>query len=144
MIPLMEHSKNFTGGDGQGGGAFCPFCDEGRVAGAVAAAGSVFAVEDLYPVIEGHLLIIPRRHTPDFFSMTAEERSDALALVDMLAGRARASDPTVLGFNVGMNCGRAAGQTVMHAHVHLIPRREGNTADPRGGVRGVVPGRMSY
>ena len=56
----------------------------------------------------------------------------------------RASDPTVLGFNIGMNCGEVAGQTVMHAHVHLIPRRRGDTPDPRGGVRGVIPGKMSY
>lgn len=128
----------------QGMASPCPFCDEIRASQAVAAAGTVFAVYDLYPVTEGHLLVIPRRHTPDFFSMTGEERSDALSLIDLLADRARASDPSVAGFNVGMNCGRAAGQTVMHAHVHLIPRRAGDTPAPRGGVRGVIPGRMAY
>jgi diadenosine tetraphosphate (Ap4A) HIT family hydrolase len=124
--------------------ADCVFCSEVRAAAAVATHGSTFAVQDLYPVTEGHLLIIPRRHTPDFFSMTETERADTLALIDELRRRVTASDPSVLGFNIGMNCGEAAGQTVMHAHVHLIPRRRGDTPNPRGGVRGVIPGRMAY
>ena len=126
------------------GGAGCPFCDEERVAGAIILRGTVFAIEDIYPVTAGHILIIPRRHTPDFFSMTEVEKADALDLLNELSREARASDPTVIGFNIGMNCGEAAGQTVMHAHVHLIPRRLGDTSNPRGGVRGVIPGKMSY
>lgn len=125
-------------------GTKCPFCDERRVAGAVSVYGNVFAVEDVYPVTPGHLLIISQRHTPDFFSMTIEERADAFALIDEIGRWGRASDPSVLGFNIGMNCGEAAGQTIMHAHIHLIPRRKGDTPDPRGGVRSVILSRMSY
>lgn len=90
------------------------------------------------------MLVIPLRHTPDFFSMTEEERIDTLSLIDALARRLRTLDATVTGFNIGMNCGESAGQTVMHAHVHVIPRRQGDTPDPRGGVRGVIPNKMSY
>ncbi|MFZ0449517.1 MAG: HIT family protein [Desulfatiglandaceae bacterium] len=87
----------------------------------------------------------PRRHTPDFFTMTPRERRDAEALIlwlkddDILK-----HDPSVVGFNLGINCGEAAGQTIMHAHVHLIPRRLGDTPNPRGGVRGVIPDKMAY
>jgi len=105
---------------------------------------NVFAVEDLYPVTKGHLLIIPRRHTPDFFSMTEEEREGAFDLLEHLRLHIRAADHEVAGFNIGMNCGAVAGQTVMHAHIHLIPRRHGDTLDPSGGVRGVIPGKRKY
>ena len=122
----------------------CPFCDEQRLAAAVAARENVFAVNDLFPVTKGHLLIIPRRHTPVFFTMTEEERGSAFDLIDHLRSHIQTTDPDVRGFNVGMNCGEVAGQTVMHAHIHLIPRRHGDTADPSGGVRGVIPGRRKY
>jgi diadenosine tetraphosphate (Ap4A) HIT family hydrolase len=122
----------------------CPFCDEKRVAGAIAVRENVFALEDLFPVTKGHLLIIPRRHTPDFFSMTNEEKECAFDLIDDLRLRIQSADSEVGGFNVGMNCGEAAGQTVMHAHIHLIPRRHGDTQDPRGGVRGVIPEKRNY
>ena len=135
-----------AGGDSshQEAAELCVFCSEERAAAAVAARGSAFAVEDFYPVTEGHLLVIPRRHTPDFFSVTEEERTDALSLIDELVRRLRTSDATVTGFNIGMNCGESAGQTIMHAHVHVIPRRQGDTPDPRGGVQGVIPNKMSY
>ena len=122
----------------------CPFCDERRVAAAVASNGSVLAIRDLYPVTEGHLLILPRRHTLDLFSMTSQERNHALELIDTLRSDTQLKDPSILGFNVGVNCGAVAGQTVMHAHIHFIPRRAGDTADPRGGVRGVIPDKMNY
>jgi len=121
----------------------CPFCrPEGLEL--VAELGTVYAIRDGYPVTAGHLLVIPRRHTPDFFSLTEEEKRDTLSLLDRLWREALASDPTISGFNVGMNCGLAAGQTIPHAHTHLIPRRDGDTPNPRGGVRGVIPERMSY
>lgn len=125
-------------------GVECPFCEDKRIAGAVAVRDNVFAVDDLFPVTKGHLLIIPRRHTPDFFSMTEEERGGAFGLIDHLRLRIQSEDHEVAGFNIGMNCGEAAGQTVMHAHIHLIPRRHGDTQDPRGGVRGVISGKRSY
>jgi diadenosine tetraphosphate (Ap4A) HIT family hydrolase len=122
----------------------CPFCDEERVAGAIATHGNVLAIRDLYPVTEGHLLVFPRRHTSDLFSMTSEEKIQTLELIDRLRSEAQLSDPSILGFNIGANCGEVAGQTVMHAHIHFIPRRIGDTEDPRGGVRGVIPNRMKY
>lgn len=76
--------------------------------------------------------------------MTSAERSDALELIERLREELLNNDRSILGFNLGMNCGLAAGQTVMHAHIHLIPRRDGDTIDPRGGVRGVIPEKMKY
>jgi diadenosine tetraphosphate (Ap4A) HIT family hydrolase len=76
--------------------------------------------------------------------MTEKERRDAEALLLILKSRISAADRTVTGFNIGINCGESAGQTVFHAHIHLIPRRDGDTPHPRGGVRGVIPDKMSY
>ena len=106
--------------------------------------GAVFAIPDKYPVTPGHLLVIPIRHTPDWFSMTQGERLDADQLMSVLQARIRAEDKKVAGFNVGSNCGDVAGQTVAHAHIHLVPRRSGDVADPRGGVRGVIPEKRIY
>lgn len=142
----MEHTNDLaekTGPQHDGQDSDCPFCADERVATAVAALGKVFAIEDLYPVTAGHLLIIPRCHTPDFFSMTEAERLTAFQLIDQLKKHIEASDSSVLGFNIGINCGEVAGQTIKHAHIHLIPRRREDTLDPRGGVRGVIPGKMS-
>jgi diadenosine tetraphosphate (Ap4A) HIT family hydrolase len=106
--------------------------------------GSVFAIEDKHPVTPGHLLVIPVRHTPHWFSMTEGERLDADQLMRVLQATIRTEDKKVEGFNVGSNCGDAAGQTVGHAHIHLIPRRKGDIPDPRGGVRGVIPEKRTY
>ncbi len=124
--------------------ATCPFCDNERQNAAIASNGNVIALRDLYPVTEGHLLIIPRRHTPDLFSMTREERFQSFDLIDKLQEESLDEDPSILGFNIGVNCGEVAGQTIMHAHIHFIPRRRGDTSDPRGGVRGVIPEKMRY
>ena len=122
----------------------CPFCDAVRAGTFAEEHKSVVAIEDGYPVTEGHMLVITRRHTPDYFSMTGEERREADDLVRVLRARIIAADSTITGFNVGANCGATAGQTIPHAHIHLIPRREGDTPQPRGGVRGAVPEKMSY
>ncbi len=122
----------------------CPFCPGAIRSKIIEEYGSVIAIKDNYPVTEGHLLIIPRRHTPDFFSMTHDEAKDAEHLLRQLRERLIRQDSTITGFNIGINCGISAGQTIMHAHVHLIPRRDGDTPHPRGGVRGVIPGKMSY
>lgn len=135
-------SSHFQGGLKTGIDPDCPFCDPGKRV--VAENGTVIAIEDRHPVSPGHLLVIPRRHTPDYFSMTPREARDAEKLLRCLRNKIQESDPAVEGFNVGINCGEAAGQTVMHAHIHLIPRRKGDAPDPRGGVRGVIPGKMSY
>ena len=122
----------------------CRFCPSAIKPAVVAELDSVWAVRDPHPVTEGHHLIVPKRHSEDFFSMTEKERRDAEALILILKSRISAADRTVTGFNIGMNCGASAGQSVFHAHIHLIPRREGDTPHPRGGVRGVIPDKMSY
>jgi len=122
----------------------CPFCPAKVNSKIIEEYGTGFAIEDNYPVTKGHLLIIPRRHTPDFFSMTFDEAKDAEHLLRQLRERLLSLDATITGFNIGINCGISAGQTIMHAHIHLIPRRDGDTPKPRGGVRGVIPDKMSY
>ena len=120
----------------------CPFCamDAQRV---VDANDLAFVVRDGYPVNPGHTLVIPRRHVASWFDATDAERAAILALVDA----AKATLDGELhpdGYNVGINIGEAAGQTVMHLHVHLIPRFAGDVDDPRGGVRYVIPERGNY
>jgi diadenosine tetraphosphate (Ap4A) HIT family hydrolase len=122
----------------------CPFCSPETLSRAIAYYGTVFAIDDKFPVTPGHLLIIPRRHVADCFAMNEAERRDAETLLFRLRERILAGDPRVTGFNIGINCGQSAGQTIFHAHIHLIPRRDGDIADPRGGVRGVIPGRQKY
>lgn len=98
---------------------------------------------DGYPVSKGHCLIIPRRHVASFFECTREERVAMLELLD----EAKAMidrDHAPSGYNIGINDGTAAGQTVMHVHMHLIPRYAGDLADPRGGVRWVMPDKAAY
>ena len=102
------------------------------------------AIKDLYPVTEGHTLIIPNRHVESFFELTRDEE---IAMLDMLNSQRQELsqlDTTITGFNVGINDGEDAGQTIMHCHIHLIPRRKGDMESPRGGVRGVIPGKQSY
>lgn len=119
----------------------CPFCNGVKL---VSKNNSVFAIKDNYPVTKGHHLIIPFRHTDDYFTMTKTERDDATELIRVLKKKLEQKDPTITGFNIGMNSGESAGQTVMHSHIHLIPRRDGDTKKPRGGVRGVIPDKMDY
>lgn len=98
---------------------------------------------DRFPVSLGHALVVPRRHESDFFALPREEQ---LAVWDLAAGvrGALAEELGLTSFNAGVNAGEAAGQTVSHAHVHVIPRRPGDVPDPRGGVRWVVPDRAAY
>jgi diadenosine tetraphosphate (Ap4A) HIT family hydrolase len=102
-----------------------------------------FAVRDRFPVSHGHTLVIPRREIPTWFDATREEQ---LALLDLVEqARARLDDElSPDGYNVGFNAGIAAGQTVMHLHIHVIPRFDGDVPDPRGGVRHVIPARANY
>ena len=103
-----------------------------------------FAFYDAYPVTSLHTLIVPRRHAITYFDLHDPERRAINVLLDQTRHDVLAADKTVEGFNVGMNCGEVAGQTVMHCHVHLIPRRRGAVDRPRGGVRGVIPDRAAY
>lgn len=102
-----------------------------------------YAIYDKYPVGKGHMLFIPKRHVKDFFDITKEEREAIFELIDegkKLLDEKYSSD----SYNVGINCGEHAGQTIMHVHVHLIPRYIGDMKDPTGGVRGVIPEKMKY
>ena len=122
----------------------CPFCPPKVTKLVTAIHGSVFAILDKYPVTPGHTLVICQRHTQDYFTITSQERRDADALLMKLQAEIRQSDSTVVGFNIGMNCGEVAGQTIMHAHMHVIPRRQGDTENPFGGIRCVIPAQKAY
>ncbi len=109
----------------------------------VAENAQAFAIRDPYPVSPGHTLVITRRLVPTWFDATPDEQAALLDLVrDVKAALDRSHAPD--GYNVGLNAGAAAGQTVMHVHVHVIPRYTGDMPDPRGGVRGVIPGKQKY
>ena len=121
----------------------CRFC-QARDTWTVAEYGSVWLSQDGHPVSEGHHLVIPKRHAADLFAMTREERADADAMIQAIRAKLVEDDPTIAGFNVGMNCGKEAGQSIYHAHWHVIPRRAGDSKAKKGGVRGVIPEKMEY
>ena len=119
----------------------CPFCNLEREK--ILESELSFAIYDGFPVNEGHALIIPKRHTANYFDLSLEEQKDCIELLNRVKGLVQEKyNPS--GFNVGININEAAGQTVPHVHIHLIPRYEGDVEEPRGGVRGVVPGRRHY
>jgi len=103
-----------------------------------------FAIRDGSPVSEDHTLIIPKRHTSDYFNLVPAEVSAVNLLLQDQRKQLLESDRTIEGFNIGINCGEVAGQTIFHCHVHLIPRREGDVENPRGGVRHVIAGKGYY
>ena len=121
----------------------CPFCElpKERI---VAENELAIWFYDGYPVTKGHSLFIPKRHVSDYFNLFKPERNAIDALVEQARQELLAQDESILGFNIGANSGKVAGQTVFHAHLHLIPRREGDVENPRGGVRGVIPARQRY
>jgi diadenosine tetraphosphate (Ap4A) HIT family hydrolase len=123
--------------------AGCVFCElaTDRV---IASNSLAVAFRDAFPVTPLHTLVIPRRHAVTWFDLSDPERRALSILMDEARQAIMEADRTVQGFNVGMNCGEVAGQTIHHAHVHLIPRRKGDVDEPRGGVRGVIPGKQSY
>jgi len=102
-----------------------------------------FTVEDAFPVSPGHALIVSRRHVESFFELNVDEITAIMALLHSAKARLDESDRPS-GYNVGINIGQDAGQTVTHVHVHLIPRHAGDVAKPEGGVRNVIPGKGSY
>ena len=121
----------------------CPFCDppEGQVFLRNALA---YALWDGFPVTPLHSLIIPVRHIPDYFSLTEAELLACDELLRAARDRHQSQDPSIQGFNIGLNAGAVAGQTVFHCHFHLIARRTGDVENPRGGVRHLIPGKGSY
>lgn len=121
----------------------CPFCNLDPSREIIAESSLAFAIYDKYPVSKGHTLIIPKRHCPGYFELTAEEQEACWLMVNELqAFLTKKYDPD--GFNVGININSAAGQTIPHVHIHLIPRFKGDIPEPEGGVRGVIPEKRLY
>ena len=126
--------------------ANCLFCDiqsndRNRI---IAENNLAYAIRDGFPVTEGHTLFIPKRHVSDYFGLVQSEVNAINLLVQEQRTLLMASDSSVEGFNIGMNCGEVSGQTVFHCHVHLIPRRTGDVENPRGGVRHIIAGKGFY
>ena len=121
----------------------CPFCDRIAAGAMIAGNESAAALLDGYPLNPGHCLVVPRRHVADFFELSPSEQADIWSLVSELKVRLDA-ERAPAGYNVGINVGAVAGQTVWHAHVHLIPRHVGDVEDPRGGVRWVIAAKAPY
>ena len=122
--------------------ADCPFCfpNPGII---IAEQPLAVAIRDAYPVSPGHALIVPRRHVASWFDASPDERIAMMSLVDEVRRLQAAADPPA-GYNIGLNVGEAAGQTVAHVHLHVIPRYAGDVDDPSGGVRFVIPARGNY
>ena len=121
----------------------CIFCnlDQSRIEKENTYA---LSFKDLYQVTKGHTLFIPKRHVQSFFDLNINEKEAIFELLELEREKLIEQDNLITGFNIGINDGSDAGQTVMHCHVHLIPRRNGDMSDPRGGVRGVIPEKQSY
>ena len=124
----------------------CPFCniektaDKSRI---VYQDDTWIAIYDNYPVSEGHVLLIPKRHVETFFNLNMIELGSlgvTIGIIKMILDKKFHPD----GYNIGTNCGEVAGQTVMHCHIHIIPRYKGDMENPRGGVRGVIPEKQKY
>ena len=121
----------------------CLFCELG--AGRISDENELcVAIRDAYPVTPLHTLIIPKRHIADYFELYQSERNAIEAMLHQQRREIMDADSSVTGFNVGINAGQSAGQTIFHVHVHLIPRRDGDVDDPRGGVRGVISAKQKY
>ncbi len=121
----------------------CRFCNIGEER-LIAENDLAFAIRDGFPVTELHSLVIPRRHVSDYFELTEEELLACNELLRIVKEDILARDASVKGFNVGANSGLVAGQSIFHCHIHLIPRREGDVPNPKGGIRHVIPGKGAY
>jgi diadenosine tetraphosphate (Ap4A) HIT family hydrolase len=121
----------------------CLFCDlsKDRV---IAENELALVIRDGYPVTPLHSLVIPKRHVAELFDLGTSEMKACNDLLRRAKDAIKEEDDSIAGFNVGVNIGEAAGQTIFHCHIHLIPRRTGDVANPRGGVRHVIPGKGNY
>ena len=124
----------------------CLFCDVQTIdrSRIIEENELAYAVRDAFPVTEYHSLFIPKRHVLDYFGLSLSEVNAIHALLHSQKDFLLKLDPTIDGFNIGMNCGQTAGQSVWHCHVHLIPRRKGDVEFPKGGVRHVIPYKGNY
>ncbi len=121
----------------------CPFCEisGGRI---ISENELAYAIRDAFPVTSLHTLVIPKRHVRGYFELDPAELESCHQLLEREKAAIERGDRAVDGFNVGINDGEAPGQTIFHCHIHLIPRREHDVEDPRGGVRNVIPGKAAY
>ena len=118
----------------------CPFCNPDNI---LLENDLAFAKYDQYPVSPGHVLVMPKRHTASWFDLTAEEQTAMFVLANQ-AKKLLDERYAPAGYNLGINCGEAAGQTIMHVHLHIIPRYCGDVPNPRGGIRAVTAAKQDY
>ena len=121
----------------------CLFCNI-EESGCAHENDLAYASYDSYPVSEYHCLIIPKRHIKDYFDLSNEELIACNKLIKILKKEITNKDSSVKGFNLGTNIGKVSGQSILHCHFHLIPRREGDVENPQGGVRSVIPKKQHY
>ena len=121
----------------------CLFCNI-KESGLTDENSLAYASYDTYPVSELHCLIIPKRHVKDYFDLTNSEVIACNDLINKIKHEIINKDSSVKGFNIGTNVGLTAGQSVMHCHIHLIPRRVGDVENPQGGIRSVIPLKQHY
>lgn len=121
----------------------CVFCESVSADRIIYEDSTWIAILDGFPVSKGHTILIPKRHCETFFDLNDVENGTVIATINVVK--------TILdtkyspnGYNIGVNCGKSAGQTIPHCHIHIIPRYEGDVEDPRGGIRGCIPNRMKY
>ena len=122
---------------------FCEIASRQKDVPFVAQFKHCYVIKDKFPVSNGHVLVIPYEHTENWFTAREEVRQDMMQALHLMKAQLDA-EYTPDGYNIGANCGKVAGQTVMHLHLHLIPRYEGDMEDPKGGVRGVIPSKQKY
>lgn len=121
----------------------CPFCYPDKERELIVESATAYAILDKFPVSKGHALIIPKKHCSDYFDLSFKEQSACMFMLNKVMQILK-NEFKPDGFNVGINISEAAGQTIPHAHIHLIPRYKGDVQEPRGGVRGVIPDKRSY
>ena len=121
----------------------CLFCNS-KISGIAHENDLAYASYDTYPVSNHHCLIIPKRHLSDYFQLTNDELIACNDLIKIIKQEIKSKDKSVVAFNIGTNIGKVSGQSIMHCHIHLIPRREGDVDNPQGGVRAVIPKKQHY
>ncbi len=135
LVPVIMFAKDNC--------IFCQMAEKKKEVEIVAQFEHCFVIKDQYPVSPGHLLIIPYQHTENWFTSDNAVKEEIIRVLDKMK-KLVDDEYHPDGYNIGMNCGQVAGQTVMHLHVHLIPRFEGDMDNPKGGVRGVIPSKQKY
>jgi len=121
----------------------CLFCNSSK-SGIALENELAYASYDTYPVSEYHCLIIPKRHVKDYFDLSNEELLACNDLIKKIKKEVSKKDKNIEAFNIGTNAGKISGQSIMHCHIHLIPRRRGDVQNPQGGVRSVIPKKQYY